>query len=113
MCAFGLTVANVSRAGVPEPYDVRNKEKEEAVLLSISNSAFEELVAAHPEQLEIITSSLLDQYGLTRAGDDKQAGSASKKQQESETELTRIELKVSLALLCCTLLCCVFLQRTV
>ena len=84
-------------AGVPEPYDVRAKSNEEAGLLSISKLRFQELTSAYPEQLESMITSLLDQYGLTRTGDDKQANGAhasAAAQQENETEVMRVELKV-------------------
>ena len=76
---------------------MRAKSNEEAGLLSISKLRFQELTSAYPEQLESMITSLLDQYGLTRTGDDKQAKGAhasAAAQQENETELMRVELKV-------------------
>ena len=102
-----------STAGVPEPYDVRAKENEEAALLAISKLRFQELSSGYPEQLESMITSLLNQYGLTRSGDDLQGAAAHSAQQASESELMQIALKVSLVADNAALICfCIRMHAT-
>ena len=61
---------------MPEPHNVRARENEDSALLSITKTAYDRLIANYPEQSDVIITSLLYQYGLTRDGEesDKAAG---------------------------------------
>lgn len=45
-------------------------------MFSISKAAFNGVIAAYPEQNDIIMTNMLLQYGLTRDGDDTGGGAA-------------------------------------
>jgi hypothetical protein len=57
-------------AGVPEPYNIHARENEDTAVLSITKDAFNGVIAAYPEQNDIIMTNMLLQYGLSRDGED-------------------------------------------
>jgi hypothetical protein len=61
---------------VPEPYNIRARENVDSAVLAISKTAFSGIIAAYPEQNDIIMTNMLLQYGLTRDGDDTGGGGA-------------------------------------
>jgi hypothetical protein len=66
----------VVASGVPEPYNINARESEDTAVLSISKDAFNGVIAAYPEQNDIIMTNMLLQYGLSRDGDDLGGGAA-------------------------------------
>jgi hypothetical protein len=63
---------------VPEPYNVRARENDNSALLSVTKAAYDKLVANYPEQSDVIVTSLLYQYALTRDGEESE-GQGSRK----------------------------------
>lgn len=67
------------QAGVPEPHNVRARENDDSALLSITKAAYDKLIANYPEQSDVIITSMLYQYGLTRDGGETEVQQASRK----------------------------------
>ena len=86
-----LTLNSV--AGVPEPFTINSRESGETVLLAINKSAFQEIAASFPGQLEVIQSSLLKQFGLAHDGSEAEHAAAGGSSDEG-MEHMRQELKV-------------------
>lgn len=82
-------------AGIPEPYHVHARENQESALLAIRKATFNELVLTYPDQLDILVTSLLQLYGLTRDGED--AGTSHSATNDDGAIKMRDAIKVTLA----------------
>lgn len=56
-------------------------------MFSISKAAFNGVIAAYPEQNDIIMTNMLLQYGLTRDGDDTGGGAATQGEDEASAQM--------------------------
>lgn len=72
---------------MPEPYYIRARENEDTAVLSISKSDFNGVIAAYPEQNDIIMTNMLSQYGLTRDGEDTGTGAAAQGDDEASAQM--------------------------
>lgn len=85
--------------GVSEPYNVRARENEDTAVLAISKNAFNGVIAAYPEQNDIIMTNMLSQYGLTRDGEDTGGGAAVQGDDDTSAQL-REDIMVCFILQC-------------
>lgn len=82
--------------GIPELYHVHARDNEESALLTIRKATFNDLVYTYPDQLDILVTSLLQLYGLTRDGED--AGTSHGENTDEGAVIMRDAIKVTPAM---------------
>lgn len=57
---------------------MRARDDDDSALLSVTKAAYDSLIANYPEQSDLIVTSLLYQYGLTRDGEETESQASRK-----------------------------------